>query len=322
MSKLAVWLSGKMTYAETVEVLERVGHMTVSTSSVWRLAQRWGERFRVVEEMERKWGGTPSQEGERRKGAGSKRMGVAMDGGMIHIRDEGWKELKVGSIFDVGVRKRREAVTQEWMELGHAEEESFIAHLGGPEEFGKMSWAEARRRGWERATATEALGDGAPWIWNLVQEHFYDSCQVVDWYHAAEHLGAVARMLYGEETEAAKRWYQRQRTTLYQGHALRIAKELEAEAKGRPQQAEALQREAGYFRNNYRRMQYLQMREEKWAIGSGMVESGVKRYKMRFCGAGMRWSREGAERLLSIRTAVMSRRFDETWHKANALPSN
>ncbi len=68
---------------------------------------------------------------------------------------------------------------------------------------------------------------------------------------------------------------------------------------------------AGYFENNQHRMNYLELREEGWLIGSGMVESGAKQFKDRFTGAGMRWSRSGAERLLPIRAAIMSQTFDD-----------
>ena len=67
-------------------------------------------------------------------------------------------------------------------------------------------------------------------------------------------------------------------------------------------------------------MQYLELREDDFLIGSGMVESGCKQYKARFCGPGMRWSRKGAENLLPIRAAVLSRRFDTMWDAAHALP--
>ena len=63
-----------------------------------------------------------------------------------------------------------------------------------------------------------AIGDGALWIWNLVGEHFYASHQLVDWYHATEHLASVAKTLHGEGTPAARRWYRRWETKLYQGH--------------------------------------------------------------------------------------------------------
>ena len=107
---------------------------------------------------------------------------------------------------------------------------------------------------------------------------------------------------------------------LYQGHAARIADELEQAATDQPEHAEDLRREAGYFRENQHRMNYLEMREEEWPIGSGMVESGGKQYKARFCGPGMRWSRPGAEKLLPVRSAILSGRFDEVWAKVYNAP--
>jgi hypothetical protein len=69
-------------------------------------------------------------------------------------------------------------------------------------------------------------------------------------------------------------------------------------------------------------MNYLEMRSEGYPIGSGMVESAAKQYKARFCGAGMRWSRKGAERLLPVRTAILSSRFDKMWRSAYLSPPN
>jgi hypothetical protein len=86
--------------------------------------------------------------------------------------------------------------------------------------------------------------------------------------------------------------------------------------------AEMLAREAGYFHKNRKRMNYLEMRSEGYPIGSGMVESAAKQYKARFCGAGMRWSRKGAERLLPVRTAILSSRFDKMWRSAYLSPPN
>ena len=86
--------------------------------------------------------------------------------------------------------------------------------------------------------------------------------------------------------------------------------------------AEQLNTAAGYFRTNHQRMHYLQMREEEWPIGSGMVESGAKQFKARFSGPGMRWSRQGAENLLPVRAAVLSGRFDQMGDAAKNLPSS
>ncbi len=323
MVREVVRLSGMMPYAQAVEILERLGQVEISASTAWRLVQRYGEGFRQREEAERKVANALPSGVERAGGSGQgkgKRMGAAMDGGMVHIRGEGWKEVKVGSIFEVAPRVIVDRETGERVQVGGAVEQSYVAHLGGWERFGEKMWAEAQRRGWEESVETEVLGDGAPWIWNLAAKHFYDSYQVVDWYHAKEHLAQAAQLLEGEGTDRARRWLKRKETVLFQGHALQIAQELEAAGERRPRQAEELQREAGYFRKNHRRMNYMEMREEGWAIGSGMVESGVKQFKARFSGPGMRWSRAGAERLLSVRAAVMSHRFDHLWPQVYSLP--
>lgn len=319
-----VWLSGIVDYRTAEEILTKVGQIAVSDSSVQRQAQIWGQSFQALAEAERiRATALPGRWGKPCRDTNVKgRMGVAMDGSMIHILKEGWKELKIGCVFDVEVRPTLEKETGERVDLAHAVNNSYVAHLGGPEILGQMVWAESSRRGWERAADTQVLGDAAVWIWNLAAEHFYDSHQVVDWYHAAEHLAAVARLLKGEGTLANTRWFNDRQTTLFEGHANRIAQELITAAADRPTVAQALHKEAKYFLKNQRRMNYQEMREDGWAIGSGMVESAAKQFKARFTGPGMRWSRSGAERLLPVRAAIMSRRFDELWPVAYNSPPN
>jgi len=323
--KNVVWLSGIMAFAHVEEVLERIGQVDLSDSSAWRRAQTWGEQIRALEEGERMAANAVPREVGRPywREKTTRRMGAAMDGSKIHIRGEGWKELKVGCVFEVEVWPTLDEQTGDLVELGHAVHNSYVAHLGGPEVLGELVWMEAQRRDWERAADTEVLGDGAPWVWNQAMTFFYDSHQVVDWYHGTEHLAHAAGLLEGEGTPAAKRWFKAQETVLFQGHALRIAQQLEEAALDRPPDvAEELCQEAGYFRNNERRMNYLEVREEGWPIGSGMVESGGKQFKARFAGPGMRWSRAGAERLIPVRAAIMSRRFDELWTRVYNSPQN
>jgi hypothetical protein len=137
-----------------------------------------------------------------------------------------------------------------------------------------------------------------------------------------EHLDDAAKLLKGEEETAKTLWYNARETTLFEGHAARVALELEAASRGHPSVAEELRTEAGYFRKNQRRMNYQEMREEGWAIGSGMVESAAKQFKARFAGPGMRWSRPGAEKLIPVRAAVMSGRFEDIWDEVYNLPPN
>ncbi|MCB0222308.1 MAG: hypothetical protein KDI02_01350, partial [Anaerolineae bacterium] len=101
-----------------------------------------------------------------------------------------------------------------------------------------------------------------------------------------------------------------------------IAVDLRQRALQLPQTAEMLGTEAGYLENNKRRMNYLECREEGFLLGSGMVESGAKQFKARFCGPGMRWSRSGLERLIPIRSAILSHSFDQLWPAVYNSPHN
>ena len=299
--------------------------MAISTSSLWRRTQIWGQALRQAEqEQVDQTQQLPREDIVAGQAKDQERRGVGMDGAMLYLLGEGWKELKLGCVFDIEQRNTFIKETLEWECVGQAVQTSYVAYLGGPERFGDYVWYEAARRGWNRTWETQVVGDGAVWIWNLVGEHFFDSHQVVDWYHATQHLAQAAQLLYGEETSPAKqRWLNEQKEHLFQGQAEGIAQHLREEADQRSGAgSEALAVEAGYFETHKRRMKYWEMREEGWVIGSGMVESGAKQYKHRFTGPGMRWSREGAERLLPIRSAILSDTFDQVWKSVYNSPKN
>jgi hypothetical protein len=311
-------------YEQAAAILERIGGVHISKVSTWRRTQEWGAKLRELSEIERERATALPEKWEppSRREVPDQRMGVGMDGTMVHIVGEGWKELKVGTVFDVAVKPTRDERTGDLEDLGHAVNSSYVAHLGGPEILGELAWTEARRRKWEEAQDTLVIGDGAAWIWKQAGLHFGCSQQLVDWYHAKQHLVVAAQVLKGDNEKAYQRWLNSRETMLFQGHAAGIADELCSAALDHPDHAVDLVREAGYFRQHKRRMNYLEMREEEWPIGSGMVESGAKQYKARLCGPGMRWSRKGAENLLPVRTAILSRRYDQLWERVYNSPPN
>ena len=324
IAKHCVWLSALVEFEDGAEIFDRIGHLSISTSSVWRRVKVWGTRGQAVETAQRALAAALPPRAEIVAGEARQPhdLGVAMDGAMVNIRQEGWKELKVGCVFEIEVKPTRDPQTGDWIDLAHAHHNSYVPHLGGPDVFGQAVWAEARRRDWTQARDTVALGDGAPWIWNLVKEHFYDSRQGVDWYHATQHLWKVAHLLYAEGTPAAKQWFKDYETPLFEGHADRLARLFGELAQTHPSVAQALRGEAHYFQDNQRRMQYLELREDGFPIGSGMVESGCKQFRARFVGTGMRWSRPGIERLLPVRAAVMGHTFDNWWKATYKPPLN
>jgi hypothetical protein len=324
VAKHAVWLSALVEFEDAADILDRIGHIPISTSSVWRRLKVWGARGQAVEAAQRAVATALPPRAEIVAGevCQLQDLGVGLDGGMVNIRGEGWKELKVGCVFEIEVKPTPDPTTGEQIDLAHAMRNSYVAHLGGPDVFGQAVWAEARRRGWTRARDTLAVGDGAAWIWNLIKEHFYDSRQCVDWYHATQHLWKVAHVLHGEGTLAAKQWFKDCETLLFEGQADRLARLFSDLAGNHPSVAPALRSEAHYFQDNQRRMQYLELREDGFPIGSGMVESGCKQFRARLSGSGMRWSRPGIERLIPVRAAVMGHTFDNWWKATYKSPLN
>ena len=321
---LAVWLDGLLTFEQAESVLAKVGQVPMSDTTAWRHAQVCGAVALAVEAAQRATATALPDRQQIVPGQGSnpERLAATMDGAMLHVRGEGWKELKVGAVGQIELQPTRDPVTGDVLELAHTVGNTYVAHLGGPEVFGQQLWAEAQARRWSQAADTVVIGDGAAWIWNLAREHFYDSAQIVDWYHAKQHLCQAANLLQGEGTPAAQHWVKAHETLLFEGQADRVAETLTASAQRKRKVAKQLRQHAGYFRDNQRRMQYLERREDDYPIGSGTAESGCGQFRRRFTGPGMRWSRAGAQHLLPVRAAIMSHRFDAFWARLQASPLN
>lgn len=302
-----VWMSGLLPYEQAAQVFARIGHRRIPAWSLWKQTQHHGERLKAYADqqqdhvgMERVKLPPPGCDHQRRKG-------VSMDGGMVNIREEGWKEFKVGTVFDIDLRLERDPLTHDLAQRPHAVEMSYTAVLGTADAFARALWALAWLHGIPTAADSSVTADGAKWIWRLVADLFPDSVQIVDWYHACQHLAQAAKALYPDDDPAAHRWFRKRCNDLYRGEIHKIT--LRLDNAGLPEHSR-------YFHTHKRRMQYQARLEEGYPIGSGTVESGIKQYKGRLTGPGMRWSRRGAEQMLVIRGAAMTKNFDELWDAA------
>jgi hypothetical protein len=213
---------------------------------------------------------------------------------MVNIRGEGWKEFKVSTIFEVEQRWERDPNTRELIQIPHGIGMVYTATLGSVSEFAPMFWRLAVEQHIPQSDETSVTADGAEWIWNLAMDLFPDSLQIVDWFHACQHLSLASSVLFPDDVERAKRWYAHRLDDLFHGAAASIALELECAD---------LSDHAHYFRVHQRRMQYQEFREDGYPIGSGTVESAIKQFKSRLAGAGMRWSRP----------AALDHSFDARW---------
>lgn len=302
-----VWVSGLLPYEQAKQVFERIGHRRVPTWSIWKQTQHYGKRLKAYMDRQQDQVGVervmlppPGQDHEQRKG-------VSMDGGMVNIRDEGWKEMKVGTVFDIELRLERDPQTHDLVERPHGVHMAYAAVLGSVDEFAPALWRLAWQHGIPTAADSSVTADGAQWIWNLVTDYFPDSVQIVDWYHACQHLAEAAKALHPEDDVAAQRWFRQRCQDLYKGEIHKITLRLDNAG---------LTKHSHYFHTHKRRMQYQTYLEEGYPLGSGTVESGVKQFKARLTGPGMRWSRQAAEQMLIIRGAVMAQDFDILWNAA------
>jgi len=303
-AKQMVWLAASRSYAEAAETFERIARRAVPASTIWQETQRQGERLKGYVAQQQ---AQVAVERVVLPPAGQDHhqpLGVSLDGGKMHVRGEGWKEFKVGTVYDVVVKPERDPETGEWLDQAHGVNMDYRAVLGSVEAFAPALWALAVDHQVPQAAQVSVTADGADWIWNLADDLFPDSVQIVDWYHATGYLAGAAEALYPHDAAAAQRWQQARRDDLYLGQTHKIIEPLEHAG---------LTTQADYFRRHTRRMQYQEFHEQDYPIGSGTVESGIKRFKHRLSGPGMRWSRPAAERMLVLRAAVMSDTFDGLW---------
>jgi hypothetical protein len=304
-----VWLSGLLPYEQCCAVFEEIGERMIPASSIWRQTQRHGERLQAYVAHQREQISIerivlPDQRYDH-----DRRKGVSIDGGMMNIRGEGWRELKVGAVFDIETRLERNPKTQELDEMAHGVQVHYTAVLGSKETFTPALWALAVEQDVPTARERAVVGDGAAWVWNVAEDVCPDSRQIVDWFHAVQHLAEAAAALYPDDQDAQKRqrWLETYKNHLYLGRIHKIIAALHKRDRADL---------AGYFENHQRRMQYLEFREEGFPIGSGTVESGVKQFKQRLTGTGMRWNVDNANRMLVIRAAVLGRDFAALWAAA------
>lgn len=223
------------------------------------------------------------------------------------------REVKLGCVFT------QQSTDEEGRPLRDPDSTTYVSSFARSKDFGPLIRAEALRRGMALATVVVLLGDGASWIWEIARTCFSFAVQIVDFFHACEHLTSLAEALFGKGTEPAKDYQYRWRAYLEVDQVGAVI----AEAKSWLSQSADIKKTLtaiGYFENNESRMLYGTFRAQGYFIGSGVVEAGCKTVVgQRVKESGMFWSVSGAEHVLGIRCAVMNGDFDGFWNKPGTL---
>jgi hypothetical protein len=242
------------------------------------------------------------------------RLYVAVDGVMVHRAQ--WNEAK--------------CVTCYWEEPdghgGMVRHGRYAVRFESAEAFKAFVWSLAMRCGLESAAEVVLLGDGAAWIWDHVAGVLgARTVCVTDWYHVMEHVWACGNALYGEGTDAATQWVERNETLLWEGKYRELIASLDAQrrqTRSLPKHR-ALADLAAYLTHQGGRLAYAAFRAQGLDIGSGRVESACKHVVAnRMKRSGMLWSDAGAQDILSLRTAYLNGWWDGFWKSKPLLTPN
>jgi hypothetical protein len=232
---------------------------------------------------------------------------VTLDGGMVFV-DKRWQEVKLGCIYraeDKVEGKRGELTAREC-----------VAVRGNPDALAELLWPRAVVAGSNQRKVV-VLGDGARWIWNLAEHLFPDRVEILDWYHADEHISKLARVLYGEGTVEAKQWREVQLERLMEDEVDKVIQGLGFLHRGQrsAEKRKEIDELKGYLDNNRQRMLYKSFRDSGYDIGSGAVESAVNHVvQQRMKRPGMRWHARGADAMLALRSIYRSTEaWDDYW---------
>jgi hypothetical protein len=210
-----------------------------------------------------------------------------------------------------------------WDEEGYAirdpDSTTYVGAIETSEEFGKRIYLEAWKCGWSRAQKKIVMGDGAEWIWNIGDQHFPGAVQIVDLYHARQHLWGLARKLHPNQEAEQRRWMMVHQDMLDEGKIEDLVTALGSIDSSSPELAEKIRTESGYFQNNAERMRYPKFRAQHLFVGSGVIEAGCKTVIGSRCKqSGMFWTVRGANAILALRCCQFNGRFEDYWEARRA----
>ncbi|MHB8600871.1 MAG: UPF0236 family transposase-like protein [Ktedonobacteraceae bacterium] len=245
-----------------------------------------------------------------------RRGSVAMETPETKRPGDGYREIKVGAVFE-GLPGRERSALAPGIFLDEPGPITYLAQRLSAEAFGPFLYALAHQCGLDQAQEVVILGDGAHWIRRLAEEHFPHATHIVDLYHAREHVWNVANAVHGAGTPPGAAWAREADDLLSHGkieQLIDLIERLPAIPVEPDASRSVSQIEADYFRSNAGRMRYPAFRAKGMHIGSGIAEAACKTVvSTRAKRSGMRWTPEGLDAVLALRTAVLNQSYDLFW---------
>lgn len=225
------------------------------------------------------------------------------------------REVKLVTIWSAESRDAEGVPTRDAGSVSYSaaiESAAMLDTDGQRSAFGERVEREATRRRFLQAPRQVVLGDGAPWIWNIASELFPDAIQIVDRFHAKEHLTFVANQLYGQGSARASQWALQRLQELDAGDACALLHALQRH-RGKSDEARKC---IDYIQRNRDRMRYPTFRDQSLCTSTGVVEAGCKvAIGTRLKRAGMHWTLRGSNAIIALRCCRLSGRFESFWER-------
>ena len=310
--------AGEVSFATAGSLLHELAGLNVDAKTVERRAEALGREI-AADERERVAAGPPT----------APTLYLGLDGTGVPVR-RAETEGRAGKQPDGSAKTREAKLAVVWSaerigaDGAPARDPGSVTCSGAiesaatrdtdtvPAPFARRVVREAARRGCGAAERRVVLGDGAAWIWNIAAEHFPGAVEIVDVFHAAEHLHDIAKAVHGRDNDLARGWADRRRDELLAGAFDDLLRAIGAHA-GRCEEA---RKGRAYFAGNRPRMDYPGFRALGLCIGSGVVEGACGNVvASRLKRGGMRWTVAGADAILALRSCIVSDRFDDFWQR-------
>lgn len=298
-------LGAALPFEPAAESFTALTGVSISPREAERLTEGRGAALEVNQEVRLDPGwGIPSTANSGAECSDPGIWAAALDAARVRF-DDGWHDVKAGVVFWAEPRRDQVGLVG-----GKARSQSYVGDVGPMEQAGARLYEEAVRRGIDPAEElVVCLGDGAPSNWSQFGLHFPNRVEVLDWYHAVEHLWAAGRDRWGEGSAQFKEWVAERKQELWEGRVEAVLAALKEN-----QEEPVTASEVHYFEANQERMRYAEFRAKGYPIGSGTVESACKRViGARLKQAGMCWTKAGAQAVLSLRAHLLSGRWETMW---------
>lgn len=292
----------------------------MSSDSLRRITEGWGEKVEEKREAEAKQMyeaevPQPVEQIVTVHDPIEKQVNISSDGGMVLLREEGWKEVKMCVFSHVQVSQGTPTPQdpQPDPEL-RLDKHSYQAGLWEADQLGRHQYLEGGRRQAALCRRQSSVNDGAPWIDRITTTNFPQAIQVIDWHHADERLWKVSKAAFGETTLAAKRWAEDHINLLWYGRTSQVVADLNTLDWPHITCSDEVAQSPGYFDLRQAKMQYDYFRQQGYPIGSGSAESGINtvvHHRMKRQGRG--WKRQNAQAMLAALSDLHSHRFSPAW---------